>query len=139
MGAKPPSPLTPSSTRRDSMKPEMLRSTPSWSLPLPLMLLLCSTLLLTPELPWESTSETTACTLSSSLTTCPSRLWPTDRCLSCSDVHQVVRLEVTSLGFNKISQPRLCCYPIEELIPNSTLDKSSLTHIIKKLYFTPKK
>merc|ERR1712128_177954 len=111
MGAKPPSPLTPSSTRRDSMKPEMLRSTPSWSLPLPLMLLLCSTLLLTPELLWENSSETTACTLSSSLTTCPSRLWPTDRCLSCSDVHQVVRLtpEMSSISTPVSLREQLRC------------------------------
>merc|ERR1712062_489136 len=33
--------------------------------------------------PWESTSGTTACTPSSSSTTCPSRPWPTDRCLCC--------------------------------------------------------
>merc|ERR1712110_332472 len=107
------SPLTPLSTRRGSMMPETLKRSCSAStlqlvrrdLPSPrlsrgsltlmprstllLCLLLhltplpCSTSPHTPALPWESTSETMECTLSSSSTTCPSRLWPTDKCPCC--------------------------------------------------------
>ena len=48
-------------------------STRSSSAPQPLMLLLCSILHHTPAVLWESSSVTTACTRSSSTTTCPSR------------------------------------------------------------------
>merc|ERR1719309_1584249 len=44
-----------------------------------------------PAAPWESTSVTTACTPSSSLTTCPSRPWPTVKCPCCCVVPPVVR------------------------------------------------
>merc|ERR1712106_314676 len=57
-----------------------------------LTLLHFSISLLIPGLLWESFSGTMACTLSSSSTTCLSRLWLTGRCLSFSGVLLVVRL-----------------------------------------------
>ena len=65
-----------------TIKPS-LSGTPLSSLPPPLTPPLSSTWLLTPELPWENTSGTTACTPSSSSTICPSRPSPTGRCPFC--------------------------------------------------------
>ena len=103
VAAKPPLPSTQSSTRNASTReltrrrsctastspsarrdPQWLSwwrgwlmltpwSIPSWCLPLPLMLLPCSTWLPTPAAPWASTSETTESTPWSSMTICPSR------------------------------------------------------------------
>merc|ERR1739844_138830 len=112
----------------------MLSSTPSWCPPPPLMLLHCSTWLPTLVWPWESTSETTACTPSSSSTTCPSRPWPTDRCPCCSDVPQAVRLTpVTSSTSTLVcwrEQPR-CPMPwgVAPSLPSLSLRPRLVTYL----------